>query len=262
MISAFTLLINPPVNAQELERQPSRGQPLPPGVTPDQIRYTRAFLSFRPNPVGVNQIFIVNLWTQPSTHASRYHRDYTITITKPSGEQQVVKMDSYYADATAWFEWIADEVGEWKIKFEFLGDYFPAGIYSSGYGNAAEDTIIDTSVYDEPSETPEQTLVVQEEMVYSWPESSLPTDYWTRPIPPEHREWWLLPGNFPWFGPGGGPLWDELYPNTNPYRMGITREPMARFAAWVHSAKQCTHSMEKRSRNCRHHRRRQRSTKP
>ena len=50
----------------------------------------------------------------------------------------------------------------------------------------------------------------------SWPVASLPTDYWTRPVEPQNREWWVILGNVPWYGPGGGPTWDQLYPNTNP----------------------------------------------
>jgi hypothetical protein len=95
-------------------------------ATPEVIITPNAHLSFRPNPVGLNQIFLVNLWTSPALHPSRYHPDYTVTITKPSGQEQVVKLDLYHADATAWFEWIADEVGEWTLRFDFLGTYFPA----------------------------------------------------------------------------------------------------------------------------------------
>jgi outer membrane protein assembly factor BamB len=43
----------------------------------------------------------------------------------------------------------------------------------------------------------------------------LPTDYWTRPVNEENREWWPILGSYPWFGPGGGDVWDMLYPNTN-----------------------------------------------
>ena len=55
-------------------------------------------------------------------------------------------------------------------------------------------------------------------MVSSWPVAPLPTDYWTRPVLPEKREWWSILGSYPGNGyVGGGPTWDQLYPNTNPY---------------------------------------------
>jgi len=40
--------------------------------------------------------------------------------------------------------------------------------------------------------------VVQEEPVLSWPPSALPTDYWTRPISIENREWYAIGGNYPY----------------------------------------------------------------
>jgi hypothetical protein len=221
-----------PANAQNAAQQPTSG-PLPTGVTVDNTVDTIAYLSARPNIIGLGQNFLVNIWTSPSTHVERFHPDYQITITKPDGTQNVIKMDSYCADASAWFEYQADQIGTWKIKFDFLGTYFPAGRYKDGYIVNDNSLELLGSAYYKPSSAKEFTITVQQDMVASWPVTPLPTDYWTRPVPTEYREWWPILGNFPWFGPGGGTLWDQYYPNTNPYRMGISREPMARFAAWV-----------------------------
>ena len=221
-----------PVNAQIATQQPVSG-PLPTGITVDNTVDTVAYMSARPKTVGLGQNFLVNIWTSPSTHVERFHPDYQTTITKPDGTQDIIKMDSYCADASAWFEYPADQIGEWKIKFDFLGTYFPAGRYKDGYIVNDNSSELLGSAYYKPSSADMFTITVQQDIVASWPTTTLPTDYWTRPIPPEYREWWPIAGNFPWFGPGGGPLWDQFYPNTNPYRMGISREPMARFAAWV-----------------------------
>ena len=102
--SAFVVMINAPVQAQEYTNmQEGGGIPLPAGVTPDVTRSTRAFLSFRPNPVGVNQYILVNLWLNPALHVSRYHKDYKVTITDHEGNEDILYMDSYRADTTAWF---------------------------------------------------------------------------------------------------------------------------------------------------------------
>jgi len=209
MISAFTLMLNVSVQAQLASEQPVSG-PLPTGVTPDNIVPITAYMSIRPTVVGLNQIFLVNLFPIPAPHANRIFKDFKITITKPSGQQQVVTMDSYIADGTAWFEWIADEIGTWTFKFDVPGQYFPAGRYvngeivtaTSGGSNYPE------SAYYQGSSTREMTITVQEEIVYSWPEMQLPNDYWTRPVPYEYREWAQIAGDFPWRGPGGGALWD------------------------------------------------------
>jgi hypothetical protein len=221
-----------PVQGQIAAEQPVSG-PLPAGVTVDNTVKTYAYISARPKTLGVGQIFLVNVWLSPSTHVERFQPNYKVTITKPDGTQEILTMNSYCADCSTWFEYIADQIGEWKIKFDFQGTYFPAGQYYNGYIVTNSSGALLGSAYYLPSSTSEYTITVQETVVPSWPTSPLPTDYWTRPIPPEYREWWPIAGNFPWFGPGGGPMWDQLYPNTNPYRMGISREPMARFAAWV-----------------------------
>ncbi len=211
--------------------QNSGSQLLPSGVTPDVSIKAKAYLSFRPNPVGLDQIFLVNVWLTPASHAARYFKDYEITIQKPSGDTQVIKVDSYRADTTAWLEYVADEVGVWKLKFDFKGGYFPAGNYSTEFGavmyGQATTFSFPQSCYYEPSSTGWQELVVQEQMVASWPASSLPTDYWTRPISPENREWWWIAGHFPWRGPGGGAAWPE---DTNMYWANGDRY---RFTPWV-----------------------------
>jgi hypothetical protein len=57
------------------------------------------------------QTILVNMWLQPATHASRYFKDYKGTITKPDGTQDVITMDSFRADTTAYFEYVADQLG-------------------------------------------------------------------------------------------------------------------------------------------------------
>ena len=205
-----------PTNMQEGGSTPG---PLPSGTTADVTIETHAFLSFRPNPVGKGQAVLVNLWLNPATHVSRYMNDYKVTITKPDGTTETKTMDSYQADTTAWFEFTPDQTGEWKLKFDFPGGYFPAGNYTSDPGAVFGAGIFSFpgSCYYEPSSTPEQTLLVTDTPVYPWPESALPTDYWTRPATSENREWWPILGNYPGTGyQGGGPMWDTLYPGTNP----------------------------------------------
>ncbi|UCC58392.1 MAG: hypothetical protein JSW14_00210 [Candidatus Bathyarchaeum sp.] len=215
--SAFILMINAPVQAQdEYENMQEGGSvPLPSGVTADLTLETKAYLSFRPNPVGDGQTILVNLWITPPLHVSRYFSDFKVTITDPDGNEEIVLVDSYRADATAWFEYQVDQVGDWTLKFDFLGGYFPAGNYTVYEGAWITRQREGEVVYDfpedcyyKPSSTGEQTLVVQEGMVYSWPPSPLPTDYWTRPVSPENREWWPILGNYPGNGiVGGGPYW-------------------------------------------------------
>ncbi len=218
IMMASTILITAPntgVNAQ-LTHQSNLGIPLPSGVTPVYERITYAYLSVSPNPIGVGQLVLVNVWTTPGLDRFKAHSGYKVTITNPDGTTEAKVMDSYWADATSWFQFTPDKTGEWKLKFEFFGSYFPAGIYTDPRASGG----VDTRTWDEyykPSSTKETILVVQDTAVSAYPAAPLPTDYWTRPIPAEKREWWIISGDYPWYGPGGGEKWDELYPDTNPY---------------------------------------------
>jgi outer membrane protein assembly factor BamB len=202
---------------------------VPAGVTPNVTLATLAFMSVSPNPIGVGQSFLVNLWLEPPVHYNRYFSGYTVTITKPDGNTETIgPMSSYQGDSTAWFQYMAAQVGIYKFKFDFPGNYFPAGWYYNGivYANVSDITDYTPggmgfggpayleSAYYQPSTSIEQSLTVQDEIVSSWPPAALPTDYWVRPIPIENREWWTIGGHFPFTGQGGGPDWPA---NTNTY---------------------------------------------
>jgi len=141
--------------------------PLPSGITPDLTVTTTAYLSFTPNPVGLGQKFLVNLWITPPSHSTRYFKDYTVTITKPDGTKDVIKVDSYRGDTTSWFEYTADQIGAWRLKFDFLGGYFPAGNYTQYAGgfNVAGVFNFAQSCYYQPSSTMEQNLTVQKDII-------------------------------------------------------------------------------------------------
>jgi len=219
-----------PVQGQLAASQPVSG-PLPAGVTPDISVPTLLFLSFRPSTIGVNQELLVNVWTNPALASNnRYFPDaFIITLTKPDGTKDVIKMDSEAATGAAWFSYYPNQVGNWTIKFDFLGTYFPAGQYYNGYVVTNSSGNLYGSAYYQPASTKEQALTVQQDFVASWPPTALPTDYWSYPIAMENRDWWPILGNYPATGyQGGGPMWDALYPNTNPCWSNIYN-----FIPWV-----------------------------
>ncbi len=205
--------------------QSSGSIPLPAGVTPDVTLDTLAALSFTPNPIGVGQPLLVNVWLHPPTHGSRYLSDYTVTFTKPDGTTDTKVVNSYEADTTAWFNYYPDEVGTWQIKFDFLGGYFPAGNYTGDPFSliGAGPFSFTQSLYYKPSHDGPYNFTVQEQPVMSWPPSPLPTDYWTRPISPENREWWPIIGSYPGTGiVGGGTGWPA---DTNTYMSNYRYTP-------------------------------------
>ena len=61
-----------PANVTPTNLQSNISIPLPAGVTPDVSVNTNPGLSFRPNPVGLGQSIVVNVWIgNVATHAAR-----------------------------------------------------------------------------------------------------------------------------------------------------------------------------------------------
>jgi hypothetical protein len=208
---------------------------LPSGVTPDLQVDSTVYLSFSPNPIGIGQPLLVNIWMQPPVHVSRQLKGFIVTFTKPDGTKDVISpIDSYKGDTTAWFNYPVDQVGKWSVKLDFPGAYFPAGNYTVDAGTfvGAQNVSFTQSVYYKPASTAEQPLVVQQDMVSSWPQSPLPTNYWTRPISPENREWWPIAGNYPATGIVGGAT--EWPANTNPYMSNYNFIPYVQAPSTAH----------------------------
>jgi hypothetical protein len=202
MISTFK------VKAQEEQHggQPGTGYEgpttIPEGQTADFTIFPLAFLSVSPNPIGIGQQLLVNMWITFPSGEGKYMTGYTVTIIKPDGVNVTVNLKSYVADGTSWFTYIPDQVGEYKFQFSFAGEYFPAGYYRDGNYSANRTgvfsgAIFNPSDYVAPAISPVTTLTVQSAQVISW-SSPLPTDYWTRPIEPNNREWNAIAGNYPW----------------------------------------------------------------
>ena len=235
LMASITLLAENQVQAQNVtytNMQDSGSLQLPSNVTPDETYETISHLSFRPDPIGVGQPLLVNIWMQPPLNVVRYYKAaFTVTFTKPDGTIYTVgPMDSFKGDTSAWFEYTPEVVGNWTIKFDFSGGYFPAGNYSNtatGSGGVTSTTYTSfaKSVYYKPSSDGPYNFVVQQDPAGSWPPASLPTDYWTRPVSPENREWWPILGNYPGTGiVGGGQYWPD---DTNTYMSNYKFTPYA-----------------------------------
>jgi hypothetical protein len=229
-ITTFFLLssiaeISMPIRAQYTNQRGFGSIPLPSGVTPDLTYETIAHMSFRPNPIGLGQPLLINLWMQPPINVGHLITGLTVTFTKPDRTTETIgPISTYQGDGTAWFEYTPDQLGNWTIKFDLPGAYFPAGNYTipaDNEYNSGSNLNAQQSVYYKPSSDGPYTFAVQEEPASHWIGSSLPTDYWTRPVSPENREWWPILGNFPATGVvagvGRGVTLADWPANTNTY---------------------------------------------
>jgi hypothetical protein len=172
---------------------------VPSGVTPSLLVDTNPYLSMSPNPTGIGQYILVNFWITPPPAAQRFLAGFTVAFTKPDGTQDIVgPFNSYIADGTCWFNYVVDQIGDWTFKFDFKGEYFPAGYYLNGVLMTNTSGTYYPSMYYKPASTNEQKFTVVSNQVFSWPPAQLPTDYWTRPIASQNREWYSIAGPYPW----------------------------------------------------------------
>ena len=201
---------------------------IPAGQTADWTFHPVAYVSVAPTTIGIGQTLLVNMWTTPPPAANRYLAGYLVTFKKPDGTTDVVgPLHSYVADGTSWFEYVVDQVGAWQVKFEFPGQYFPAGMYLNGvlngtgpvFGFMATGGSRYPSEYYTSAGTDWYNFTVQNSPVMSW-YSPLPTDYWARPISMNNREWYQIAGNYPWTSQSMGAMMNAAPRYLGPYIQG------------------------------------------
>ncbi|MCX8151039.1 MAG: PQQ-binding-like beta-propeller repeat protein [Candidatus Bathyarchaeota archaeon] len=140
---------------------------------------TYTFIVARPNPVGVGQSLLVTFlfhMPPPGTTGARWE-NVTIRITAPDGS--VETKGPYRSDSVGanWFTYIPTKVGTYQMQVLFPGQTIGNNYYK-------------------PSQSQVLTITVQEQPVQEWPAADLPSNYWTRPIDAQYREWYTISGNW------------------------------------------------------------------
>ncbi len=152
-----------------------------------------AYITVEPNPVGVGQeVTAIFFLVMPSPIAQAgfdpaYNwANFTVKITSPSGK--IENFGPYTSDATggAYLSYTPNEVGEYKFDFNFPGQTL-SGLNYHG---------IPVGPYTYGPESATTNLTVQENPVKSYETPALPTDYWTRSIYGENKNWYQISGNW------------------------------------------------------------------
>ncbi|MDI9578006.1 MAG: PQQ-binding-like beta-propeller repeat protein [Thermoproteota archaeon] len=146
---------------------------------------TRLFISAVPTPVGVGQTVNIQWWlTIPHPVAGKVWENIKVTIEDPDGK--VTTYDNLMSDINggAYISFTPNIVGTYKVQASFPGQWVNT-TGSSGY----------TRWYI-PLESKVLEVTVQEEQITVTPELPMPTEYWTRPINAENRQWYQISGNW------------------------------------------------------------------
>jgi outer membrane protein assembly factor BamB len=162
---------------------------------------TQLFISISPNPVGVGQTVSVEAWlsVEPPQYipGEYWGWNFTVNVIKPDGHNDTLGpfmsaptggYYTHYVPATAGNYTIQNIMPETKIEIPST----MYGLVTYPPGN-----------YTFPAATSRaMTLTVQEDEVKPWPQTPLPTSYWTFPIWAENQDWYTIAGN--WFKTGMG----------------------------------------------------------
>jgi hypothetical protein len=142
------------------------------------------FIGAMPNPVGVGQTVLLHVGMLTALrNVVDGWLGLTVDVTKPDGTHTTLNCPKTDSTGGTGVTFVPDKVGNYTLK-----TIFPEQNATS-YGNF-------TSNLYRAAESDPIILVVQEEPVEYYPAFPLPTEYWTRPIDAQIREWYSIAGHW------------------------------------------------------------------
>jgi outer membrane protein assembly factor BamB len=181
-----------------------------PDASAQGTRQTYAFIGATPNPVGVGQEVLLHVGIKhPLANTYEGWTGITVTVTRPDGHTET--LGPYETDSTGGTGgvYVPTMAGNYTLVTNFPEQTLPTSV-SRPFTTPAGTTML-------ASHSPELTLVVTEEPVTYYPGHALPTEYWTRPIDSQIREWNVISAS--WLGRlyGNGDRRDPLWVQGNEY---------------------------------------------
>jgi outer membrane protein assembly factor BamB len=150
---------------------------------PDEYK-TYPFIGATPNPVGVGQETLLHVGiTQQLASALVGWEGLTVTVERPNGQTETLgpfRTDSTGGTGTVYVPTMA---GSYYLQTNFPQQEMPENVRAFAGLTISEGSIMKAST----SEKLE--LIVQEDPIAYYPAHALPTEYWTRPIDAQLREW-------------------------------------------------------------------------
>ena len=144
-----------------------------------------------PNPVGVGEQTLLKCGiSQAAPSASYGWEGLTIDVVTPSGQTETLGPLRTDSTGSTYALYVPDEVGVYNLTTNFPEQTVPINFTDAERGQfIVEGTILLAS-------TASSQLVVKEEPSPIYPGHPLPTEYWSRPVDPQLREWFSITGNW------------------------------------------------------------------
>jgi hypothetical protein len=165
---------------------------LPVSIAAEYTKKAYPYIGAMPNPVGVGQEVLLHVGiTDQVDYGFHGPNDgwegLTVTVTRPDGTSETLGPFTTDLTGGTGAVYIPTMVGNYTLQTNFPETFVPIAMRT--IPNANTTMLAATS--------PPLTLVVHQEPVPIYPTLPLPTEYWSRPIDAQIREWATIGGG-PW----------------------------------------------------------------
>jgi hypothetical protein len=175
-----------------------------------------------PNPIGLGESTLLKCGiSQAAPSASFGWTGLTIQVVAPDGKTETLGPFTTDSTGSTYTTYTPTQVGNYNLTTFFPQQTVPITFLDSERGqNVTAGTILLAS---NKSSTLEVTQTPTQQ---NYPGHSLPTDYWSRPIDPQLREWYSIAGNWLQRPDNSLALYNDYAPDTAhilwnlPYTMG------------------------------------------
>ena len=164
---------------------------------------TYAIIDAIPNPVGVGQAVLLQVGITDATEwPQEGWEDLTVTVVRPDGTTETLGPITTDTTGSTGVVYVPDQVGTYTFQ-----THFPEQVATVPTRGLPAGTVF------EASDSKIVELIVQEEELPWYPGVPLPTEYWTRSIDAQAREWYTISGN--WLDSKG--YWKDMEAPYNDY---------------------------------------------
>ncbi len=152
---------------------------------------TYPYIGAVPNPVGIGQEVLLHVGiTQQLSFSTEGWTGLTITVTDPDNKTNTLGPFTTDSTGGTGTVFIPDKIGTYYLQTNFPEQKTPSEIRAfAGISIPAGTTM-------KASDSEKLPLVVQDTPIQYYPNLPLPSEYWSRPIDAQIREWYTIAGNW------------------------------------------------------------------
>ncbi len=162
-----------------------------------------------PSIVGIGQQTLLKVGISQALESAEYGwTGITITVVKPNGAVETLGPLKTDSTGSTYTLYTPDQVGTYNITTNFPNQTMPVTTFDLERGALIfAGTMMAAS-------TASSQFIVTEQAPINYPGHALPSEYWSRPIDPQLREWYTISGNWVARGENAIGLYNDDAPET------------------------------------------------